>query len=155
MLAVVIVVSACAAPSPRREAAAREQVAAATRAWIDTLNSHDLERILALYDSDALLWGTTSPTIRDNPAKIRDYFKFLSTAPTHYKAVLGEQHIRVYGEMAVNTGTYTFMGPALDTAGQPVGRPARFTFVYRQAKGRWLIVDHHSSALPAAPSTAK
>lgn len=146
----VVVLSACATTAGD-SSASREQVAAATRAWIDAMGSHDQERVLALYDPEAVLWGTTSPTLRDNPASVRDYFNFLRTAPPYYKGVLGEQRIRVHGDFAINTGTYTFIGPALDAEGKPISRPARFSFVYRKRDGRWLIVDHHSSAVPAAP----
>lgn len=128
---------------------AKQQGAAATQAWIDAMGSHDQERVVALYAPDAVLWGTTSPTIRANPASIREYFNFLRTAPPYYKGVLGEQRIRVYDDVAINTGTYTFVGPAVDAAGIPVSRPARLSFVYRYQDGRWLIVDHHSSAVPA------
>jgi len=65
-----------------------------------------------------------------------------------YKAVIGEQRIRVYGDMAINSGTYTF-SEVRD--GKPTSRPARFSFVYRHRDGRWLIVDHHSSAVPSPP----
>lgn len=154
LLVLVAALSACATTAGG-DGAAKEQVAAATRAWIDAMGSHDQERVLALYDRDAVLWGTTSPTIRDNPASIREYFNFLRTAPPYYKGVLGEQRIRVYGDMAINSGTYTFIGPALDAAGKPISRPARFTFVYRNRDGRWLIVDHHSSAVPAPKPAPK
>jgi len=129
----------------------KEDVAAATQAWIAAMNSHDPERVVALYDAEAVLWGTRSPTLRDNPATVRDYFNLLSTLPPDYKGVLGEQRIRVYGDIAINTGTYTFIGPARDAAGKPISRPARFSFVYRNRDGRWLIGDHHSSAVPAPP----
>jgi|SoiMethySBSTD1v2_1073268.scaffolds.fasta_scaffold296153_3 hypothetical protein len=33
--------------------------------------------------------------------------------------------------------------------GQPVTTQARFSFTYRLRDGRWMIVDHHSSAVPA------
>ena len=148
LLVLVAALPACATTAGS-ESSAKEQVAAATQAWIDAMGSHDQERVLALYDPEAVLWGTTSPTIRDNPASIREYFNFLRTAPPYYKGVLGEQRIRLSGDMAINTGTYTFIGPALDAAGKPISRPARFSFVYRKRDGRWLIVDHHSSAVPA------
>ena len=93
------------------------------------------------------MWGTRSPTLRDKPATVRDYFNILRTVDPSYKVVLGEQRIRVYGGMAINSGTYTF-SEVRD--GQPTSRPARFSFVYRQRDGRWLIVDHHSSAAPDA-----
>ena len=33
--------------------------------------------------------------------------------------------------------------------GQPVTTQAHFSFTYRLRDGRWMIVDHHSSAVPA------
>jgi len=126
----------------------KEDVAAATQAWIDAMSSRDIERVAALYDAEAVLWGTLSPKLRDNPATIRDYFSILRTAPPSYKAVLGEQRIRVYGDVAINTGTYTFWTVR---DGKEITVPARFSFVYRNHGGRWLIVDHHSSAVPAPP----
>jgi uncharacterized protein (TIGR02246 family) len=125
----------------------KEDVGAATQAWIDAMNSHNAERVVALYDSEAVLWGTRSSTLRDTPATVRDYFKVLQTVPSSYKVVLGEQRIRIYGDIAISTGTYTF---SEDRDGKPLTRPARFSFVYRSRDGRWLIVDHHSSAVPAA-----
>lgn len=130
------------------QAGPKEDVAAATQAWIDAMTSHDAERVVALYDAEAVLWGTRSPTLRDTPATVRDYFKILRTVPPSYKAVLSEQRIRVYGDIAINSGTYTF---SEDRDGKPIVRPARFSFVYVKRDGRWLIVDHHSSAVPAPP----
>ena len=135
----------------RVPAGPKEEVAAATQAWIEAMNSRDPERVVALYDPEAVLWGTQSPTLRDTPATIGDYFNALRTVPSDYKAVLGEQRIRVYGDLAINSGSYIFFGPARDAEGKPASRPARFSFVYRHRDGRWLIVDHHSSAVPAAP----
>lgn len=132
----------------RSPEAARAEIAAATQAWIAGMTRHDIEGVLALYDSEAVLWGTRSPTLRDNPATVREYFNILRTVPPSYKAVLGEQRIRIYDDIAINTGTYTF-SEVRD--GKEIVRPARFSFVYRNRNGRWLIVDHHSSAVPAAP----
>jgi len=56
--------------------------------------------------------------------------------------------VRVWGDTAASTGTYTFTG---QRDGQTIRRPARFSFVYRLVNSRWMIVDHHSSAVPAAP----
>ncbi len=124
----------------------KEEVGAATQAWIDAMNSHDAQQVVALYDPEAVLWGTRSSTLRDTPDTIRDYFKILQTVPPSYRVVLGEQRIRIYGDIGINTGTYTF---SEDRDGKTITRPARFSFVYRNRDGRWLIVDHHSSAVPA------
>jgi uncharacterized protein (TIGR02246 family) len=126
-------------------AGSKEEVAAATQAWVKAMNSHNQEQVVVLYSPDAVLWGTRSPSLRDNPAAIKDYFKILQTVDPSYKVVIGEQRIRVYGDMAINTGTYTF---SEIRDGKETNRPSRFSFVYRKQDGRWLIVDHHSSALP-------
>ena len=141
MLAALIVL---ATPSVSL-AGPKEDVGAAMQAWLEGMNSHNADRVVALYDADAVLWGTRSSTLRDTPAMVRDYFKILDTVPPSYKVVLGEQRIRIYGDIAINTGTYTF---SEDRDGKPFIRPARFSFVYRNHGGRWLIVDHHSSAVP-------
>ena len=98
----------------------KEDVASATQAWIAAMNSHDPEQAVALYDSEAVLWGTRCPTLRDNPATVRDYFNVLRTVPPSYKVVLGEQRIRVYGDITINSGTYTFSETA--TTSQSVVR---------------------------------
>ena len=132
-------------PSPAL-AGPREDVSAATQAWIDGMNRHDAGHVVALYDPEAVLWGTRSASLRDTPDTVRDYFKILQTVPPSYKVTLGEQRIRIYGDLALNTGTYSF---SEDRDGKPMIRPARFSFVYRNRGGRWLIVDHHSSVVPA------
>jgi len=127
-------------------AASEEEIAAVTHAWIDAMNSHDPGKVTALYAADAVLWGTRSATLRDNPDAIREYFNALRSADPSYKVVLGEQHIRVYDDIAINTGSYSF---SEIRDGKEVVRPSRFTFVYRNHDGRWLIVEHHSSAVPS------
>lgn len=129
-------------------AGSSEDVAAATQAWIDAMNSRDPERVVALYDPEAVLWGTISPVLRDRPAAIQEYFDALRSYPPEFKVAVGEQRIRIFGDIAINTGSYSFSNVR---DGKPTNRPARFSFVYRNRDGRWLIVDHHSSAAPAPP----
>jgi len=57
------------------------------------MNSRDPERVVALYDSEAVLSGTASPTLRDTLGGIRDYFKPLAGFPTEFKAVVGELRV--------------------------------------------------------------
>jgi uncharacterized protein (TIGR02246 family) len=142
LLAAVFLLACQTALAPETSKA---EIAAVTQKWIEGMTRHDVDSVVALYDSEAVLWGTRSPTLRDNPSKVREYFNMLRTVPPTYKAVLGEQRIRVYGNLAINTGTYTF-SELRD--GKEVVRPARFSFVFRNVNGRWLIIDHHSSAMP-------
>jgi hypothetical protein len=49
-------------------AAPKDDVAAATMKWADTLAQDDPDKILPLYATDAVLWGTLSPTLRSGRA---------------------------------------------------------------------------------------
>src|SRR5512146_292616 len=140
----VALLSACATGTRVVGTAAQDQAAAATEAWRAAYDSRDPARITAMYDSDAVFWGTTAKTVAANPAAIAEYFKDAPKNPSA-RVVFGEQHIRVYGDVTVNTGYYTFSSVR---GGQTVSRPARFTMVFRNRDGKWLIVAHHSSFVP-------
>lgn len=140
----VSLLSACATNTVGGGASGKDQVTAATAAWRTAYDSRDPARITAMYDSDAVLWGTTAKTVAPSPATIAEYFKDAGKRP-NARVAFGEQHIRVYGDVAVNTGYYTFSDVR---DGQTVSRPARFTMVFRNRAGKWLIVDHHSSSVP-------
>ena len=126
----------------------KEDVAAATAKWAATFVNDDPAPILALYDQEAVLWGTLSPTRRDDPAAIRDYFVKAFAALPQHNVTFGDQLIRVYGNTAINTGYYTF---SFVKEGQAKSLPARYSFTYVNRGGDWMIVDHHSSAVPAPP----
>jgi uncharacterized protein (TIGR02246 family) len=141
----VALLSSCAGSGGGARSDAKEAVSAATAEWAAAFNSRIPARITSLYAPDAVFWGTTAKTISPTPAAIAEYFKDVPQRPDA-RVSLGEQHIRVYGDTAVNTGYYTFSGPGRD--GKAAARPARFTFVYAYRDGKWWIVDHHSSFLP-------
>ena len=142
-----VFLAACATAGESRDDGARRnrEVAEATAAWVAAYNSRDPARITALYDAEATFWGTSSPTIRTDPASIADYFKDAGKRPDARVAIT-DQHIRVIGDTAVNAGTYTFTDVR---DGKNVANPARFTFVFRSRAGRWTIAHHHSSRVPA------
>ncbi len=52
----------------------KEDVAAATMKWGETLGQNNPDKVVALYATDAVLWGTLSPTVRADRAALRDYF---------------------------------------------------------------------------------
>ena len=66
------------------------------------------------------------------------------------RVTLGEQLVRVFGEVALNSGTYTLLSVAVRD-GKPINIAARFSFAYRNQNGRWVIIDHHSSVVPTPP----
>jgi uncharacterized protein (TIGR02246 family) len=138
----LILIAAAASAAPK------DDVAAATATWGQAIATNDPEKVLPLYAEDAVLWGTLSPKVRADRAALRDYFVSAFKILPELKVTFGEQLVRVYGNAAVNTGYYTF-GFVKD--GQPKTLPARYSFTYVNEGGKWMIVDHHSSALPPPP----
>lgn len=122
----------------------RADVEAATGRWIDAFNRQSASDIVALYAADAVFFGTSSPVLRDSPELVRDYFKGLAALGDSVIS-MGEHRVQVFGRVAINTGFYTRTEMR---DGRQVKSPARFSFVYEKRGGRWLIVNHHSSALP-------
>ena len=108
--------------------------------WNTALQTGEPKNVTALYESNAILLPTISNQVRHNHEEIEDYFiHFLAKSP---KGVINESNIRTFGNIAINSGIYTF------TFSDGNSVQARFTYVYRWNGQRWLIVEHHSSALP-------
>ena len=126
----------------------KEDVSAAALSWARALGEDDPDKVLPLYSEDAVLWGTLSPTVRANRAALRDYFVTAFKVLPSLKVKFGDQLIRVYGDTAVNTGYYTF---SYAKDGEIKSLPARYSFTYVKNGDRWMIVDHHSSAMPSPP----
>jgi uncharacterized protein (TIGR02246 family) len=123
----------------------REDVAAAALAWAETLGRADADAMLRLYDEDAVLHGTRSNVLRRGHAAIREYFAEAARTPGLKMTFAEPMQIRVYGDVAVNSGNYAV---TLIENGAPRTIPLRYSFVYRRRGGEWKIVDHHSSAVP-------
>jgi uncharacterized protein (TIGR02246 family) len=119
-------------------------VEAATQQWISAFNRKSAADIVALYAKDAVFFGTSSPVLRDTPELVRDYFKGIADLGDSTIAV-GDHRVQVFGDVAINTGYYT---RSSTQNGKVVQNPARFTFVYQLRQGKWMIVEHHSSAVP-------
>jgi uncharacterized protein (TIGR02246 family) len=126
----------------------KEDVAAATMKWAQTLGQNDPDKVVLLYATDGVLWGTLSTTLRADRAALRDYFIMAFKVLPGLKVTFGEQLIRVYGNTAVNTGYYTF---SYSKDGETKTLPARYSFTFVKEGENWMIVDHHSSAMPAPP----
>lgn len=110
--------------------------------WNAALQTGDPDEVVKLYAENAILEPTVSNLVRHDRMEIRDYFvHFLAKGPS---GKIDEANVRIYGGIAINSGVYTFRfqsGP-VETV------QARFTFVYQWIGDGWLIVEHHSSAMP-------
>ncbi|KQX56275.1 MULTISPECIES: SgcJ/EcaC family oxidoreductase [unclassified Streptomyces] len=115
--------------------------------WNAALRTGDAEKVTERYAEDAVLLPTASPRIRTDHAAITDYFEhFLRNSPRGEKL---RSEITVLDEnSALDAGLYRFH---LTDPGTGATRAvdARYTYVYEKRGGDWLIVNHHSSVLPA------
>ena len=108
--------------------------------WTTALQTGSPKNVVALYEPNAILLPTISNKVRHNHEEIESYFiNFLPKGP---RGVINESNIRNFGNIAINSGVYTFSFNDGNTV------QARFTFVYRRNQERWLIIEHHSSAMP-------
>jgi hypothetical protein len=86
------------------------------------------------------------PQIRTTRAGIVDYFAHL--LPSNPQAVITQEIITILDRNdAINTGLYTF---TLTENGVQQQVPARYTLSTSGTNGEWLIVNHHSSVVPAS-----
>ena len=108
--------------------------------WNNALQTGEPKKVAALYASDAILLPTVSNKVRHNHDEIEDYFvHFLAKVP---QGIIDESNVRIFDDLSINSGVYTF------TFNDGAKVQARFTFVYRWNGQRWLIIEHHSSAMP-------
>ena len=117
-----------------------EEILSLFEQWNQALQTREPGNVAALYASDAILLPTVSNKVRHNHVEIEDYFvHFLAKGP---QGKIDEANVRWFGELAINSGIYTFSfddGAAVQ---------ARYTFVYRQDARGWKIIEHHSSQMP-------
>ncbi|MFD4502367.1 SgcJ/EcaC family oxidoreductase [Streptomyces sp. NPDC058457] len=124
----------------------KKQIAALFDRWNAALRTGDPEQVADLYAKDAVLLPTVSNKIRTNHAEIVDYFEhFLQNKP------VGEKKRTIVNVLdpnsAIDTGVYEFTLTDPKTGAQRVVE-ARYTYEYEKRGGKWLIVNHHSSAMP-------
>ncbi len=123
----------------------KTQVAALFDKWNRALLTKRSAVVVAEYAADA----TLLPTVKTGPLigsqAIGAYFDtFLKQSP---QATVEERIVRTGCNIAYDIGLYTF----LVDGDQPTARTqvkARYTFIYAPVRGQWLIVHHHSSAVP-------
>ena len=121
--------------------ATNETIAALFDRWNESLKTGDPKKVVANYAERSILLPTVSNTPRLTPAEKEDYFVlFLQSEPS---GVIDMRQIEISGDIAVDSGLYTF---TLAARGETV--KARYTFVYKWNGTEWLIISHHSSAMP-------
>ncbi|MFF2043116.1 SgcJ/EcaC family oxidoreductase [Kitasatospora sp. NPDC058170] len=131
----------------RRGRTTEREIAALFDQWNAALQSGDPKKVTARYAHDAVLLPTASPRIRTNHEEIADYFAhFLQKKPRGEKV---RSVINILdADSAIDAGVYRFHLTDPKT-GETKPVEARYTYEYEKRGGKWLIVNHHSSVLPA------
>jgi uncharacterized protein (TIGR02246 family) len=135
------------APASKQTKATKSEIAALFDGWNAALQTGDAEKVAARYAPDAVLLPTASPKIRTNHDEIVDYFEHFQQ-----KKPVGEKIQSVInildGDSAIDAGLYEFHITDPKTGAKSTVE-ARYTYEYEKRGGKWLIVNHHSSVLPA------
>ncbi len=151
-LAAVALIAALAAPEVARARDAPAcahitpaQVEALFDRWNKTLATKNPDAVTGNYAADATLLPTVENGPLVGPAAIRGYFvSFLKNSP---HGAIDKRIIHIGCNVAYDVGTYTFTLDG-EQPGSHSTVHARYTFVYAPSHGTWLIVHHHSSAMP-------
>lgn len=145
-----LVVGAFAFPASARESAPEmvkagvPEVSSALEDWKEAVEGGDAEVIVRLYDKNAIMISTFVQNPLTSNAALLGYYKKVVANPD-VRVEIEEEHPRKFGNMAVNTGRYVL---SYTQEGEEVVVPARFSFTYQLQGKKWMIVDHHSSAVP-------
>lgn len=136
-----------ATAGPKHEARpTKSQIAGLFDNWNRALQTGDSDKVADLYAKNAVLLPTVSNKVRTDRAEIVDYFDhFLQNKPvgTKIKTIVDV----LDSNSAIDTGIYEFTLTDHDTGKKSVVE-ARYTYTYEKIGGKWLIVNHHSSAMP-------
>ena len=121
------------------------QVAALFDRWNNTLATKNPDAVVGNYAADAILLPTVEHGPLVGPAAIRGYFvSFLKKSP---HGAIDRRIVHIGCNVAYDVGTYTFTLDG-EQPGSHSTVHARYTFIYAPSHGKWLIVHHHSSAMP-------
>ncbi len=124
----------------------KAQVSALFDHWNKALLTKRTETVVAAYAPDATLLPTVQTGPLVGPEEIGKYFSyFLKQSP---QATIETRIIHTGCNLAFDVGLYAFMVDG-DQPGSRKQVKARYTFIYAPVHGKWLIVHHHSSAVPA------
>ena len=114
--------------------------------WMDGINTVDIEKLISLYNENAVLIPTFSNRILNTPEKIRDYFEKVANKE-NLKITLHDKTLNV---QEVTNGVYNLNGIYtwhFDVDNEPLTFEARFSYIFDLNKKN-PILNHHSSQIP-------
>lgn len=114
--------------------------------WMQAINSADVEKLLSLYDSSAILIPTFSNKVLNTPEKIRDYFEKLGNRE-ELSIALHENTLKMQelkDDYYTINGIYNWRFKVED---ETLNFEARFSYLI-DLKSSTPILHHHSSQVP-------
>jgi len=122
------------------------------QAWLKAAKANDLERLVACYAPDAVMYPPDTLIAQGKDAIRADYKGLLDTM-TIRDATVSDTHYETHGDTAIARGQFTLtMVPK--AGGDPITMKGRFVEVCRKIGGKWLYVIDHASVpmeMPAPP----
>lgn len=121
-------------PMSRSEAAVRRL----TQEWVLACNMRQLDELIELYATDALILRSNLPPIRGTMA-VREFF-FSSLEAGLGEVALDPLRVEVLGDLAHEVGRYSALVPG--TAGKRREERGKYLWVFaKQASGDWKLVS--------------
>ena len=114
--------------------------------WMQAINSADVEKLLSLYDSSAILIPTFSNKVLNTPEKIRDYFEKLGNRE-ELSIALHENTLKMQelkDDYYTINGIYNWRFKVED---ETLNFEARFSYLVDTSSST-PILHHHSSQVP-------
>lgn len=134
--------------------AAATTKAAINKVWDDavaTFKTGDASAIAAMYTPDAVMIDPAMATVTGR-ANIEKVMKGMFATTKLVGMTHKSDGISVIGDVAIDNGTYE---QTLQEKGKaPMTVRARYTLVFTQVEGKWLVHRDVSTPLPPAPSPA-
>ncbi|MCT7908568.1 DUF4440 domain-containing protein [Arcobacter lacus] len=114
--------------------------------WMQSVNNGNVEKLLSLYDQDAVLIPTFSNRLLNTPDKLKNYFEKLGSREElsialHEKTLIIQN---LQNSISILSGIYNWRF-AVD--GELLNFEARFSYVIDLSKPN-PILHHHSSQIP-------
>jgi uncharacterized protein (TIGR02246 family) len=133
-------------------AAAKAAVEATWAAATAATKKGDVAGLLALYTPDAIVLDPAASTVRGRAA-IEKYLKDTFAAVKFVDMTHKTDSFEVYGDAAVETGTY--VQTIQEKGKSPARVEGRYTIVFKNVNGQWLAHRDVSVPMPAAPGAPK
>lgn len=135
----ILIAALCSNPALAEETNPTD-VDAALDAYVEALEAGDAEKVVALYDKNAVFYSMVAVKPLKTQAERLAYYKKV-VAEEDLAVDIDESETEVNGTKATNIGHYTFHHTE---EGEDIVMPAKFEFHYAWKNGKWLITEHRS-----------